>query len=60
MPSKYIRDAVMVCSEAVAEVFWRNGLDMVSGETILLPEDFARSKSFDKVNEHVLLIKELT
>ncbi len=44
LPSKYIRDDLMICSEAVAEVFWRNGLMILPQDKIPLPSDFASSK----------------
>ena len=40
LPLKYQRNPYMVCSEAVAEAFWRAGLNVVSQEVEPLPGDF--------------------
>jgi len=50
IPSQYHRDAAMICSEAVAEVFWRNEIDVlpqVPRTMIVLPGDFVKSSLFD-------------
>mgnify|MGYP001606919027 CR=1 FL=1 len=38
---KYKRDRRMICSEAVAEVFWRNGMLILPKNIIPVPADFA-------------------
>jgi len=43
LPVKYHRDIFFICSEAVAEVFWRNGISVISQDEIPLPGDFAKS-----------------
>lgn len=40
LPLKYQRNPIMVCSEAVAEPFWRAGLNVVSLDVEPLPGDF--------------------
>ena len=40
LPLKYQRNPFMVCSEAVAEVFWRAGLNVVPQDVEPLPGDF--------------------
>ncbi len=43
IPTQYHRDAAMICSEAVAEVFWRAGIDVLPKDIVPLPGDFAKS-----------------
>jgi len=43
IPLKYHRDALMICSEAVAELFWRNNLDILPRDRVPLPADFIES-----------------
>ncbi len=40
LPLKYQRDSFMVCSEAVAEVFWRANLQVLPQDVVPLPGDF--------------------
>lgn len=40
LPLKYHRDPFMVCSEAVAEPFWRTGIPVLKKEHVPLPGDF--------------------
>lgn len=40
IPIKYHRDPYMVCSEAVAEPFWRVNLEVLSKNIVPLPGDF--------------------
>jgi hypothetical protein len=43
LPVKYHRDIFLICSEAVAEVFWRNEVEVVPKDVVPLPYDFALS-----------------
>lgn len=43
LPVKYHRDIFMICSEAVAEVFWRNEVEVVPKDVVPLPGDFSLS-----------------
>jgi len=38
---KYKRDPKMICSEAVAEFFWRSGIDVLPQDIVPIPADFA-------------------
>ena len=40
MPSRYIRDNMMICSEACAEPFWRRNILILPKTIIPLPSDF--------------------
>jgi hypothetical protein len=40
LPLKYHRDPFMVCSEAVAEPFWRANLEVLPRDVVPLPGDF--------------------
>jgi len=55
LPIKYHRDIFMICSEAVAEVFWRNGIDVISQEVVPLPGDFAESLILKYVGQGKLM-----
>lgn len=44
IPLQYHRDASMICSEAVAEVFWQNMLKILPRNVVPLPSDFATSR----------------
>jgi len=43
IPDDYRRDAMVICSEVIAEVFWRADLDILPETTVPLPDDFADS-----------------
>jgi hypothetical protein len=45
----------MICSEAVAEAFWRAGIDILPQDVIPLPGDFVESLILDPVYEGRLL-----
>jgi hypothetical protein len=51
IPSQYHRDDAMICSEAVAEAFWRAGIDILPQDVIPLPGDFVKSLILDPVYE---------
>jgi len=51
LPMKYHRDIFLMCSEAVAEVFWRNGIMVIPDDEIPLPGDFAISSYLWYVDE---------
>ena len=42
---QYKRDPKMICSEAVAEIFWRNKLDVLPTDLTPIPADFADDSS---------------
>lgn len=43
IPSVYVRDQMMICSEAIAEIFWRSGFDILPKDIVPLPDDFKGS-----------------
>lgn len=44
IPVKYHRDIMMICSELVAEIYWRAGIDIFTDKNnVLLPGDFEDS-----------------
>jgi hypothetical protein len=43
IPVKYHRDVMVICSEAVAEVFWRSDVKVLPEDTVPLPGDFESS-----------------
>jgi hypothetical protein len=43
IPVKYHRDPMMICSEAVAECFWRAGIEVLPKDVVPLPGDFEES-----------------
>ena len=45
----YVNDKQFICSEAVAECFYRNGYEIVPSNVIPLPEDFVYSDMVDKL-----------
>lgn len=55
LPLKYHRNPYMICSEAVAEVFWRSGIDVLPQSVLPLPGDFVLKSRF-LVNEGQHLI----
>lgn len=55
IPLKYHRDPMMICSEAVAECFWRAGIEVLPKDIAPLPGDFAESLILDPVHEGRLL-----
>ena len=55
IPVKYHRDPMMICSEAVAEVFWRAGIEVLSKDIVPLPIDFETSPILEPVYEGRLL-----
>jgi hypothetical protein len=54
LPLKYHRNNLMICSEAVAETFWRNELDIIPKDIVPLPADFLDSPILDYVGEGIL------
>jgi hypothetical protein len=54
-PPKYKRDKFMICSEAVAEVFWRNDIEIVPKNVVPLPGDFAISPFLRYVGQGKLM-----
>jgi hypothetical protein len=56
IPLKYHRDAAMVCSEFVAEIFWRVGICVLSQDVVPLPGDFETSSFLKPVAEGRLLV----
>jgi len=55
LPLKYHRDIFMICSEAVAEVFWRNDIQVIPDDLIPLPGDFALSPILQYVGQGKLM-----
>lgn len=55
IPVKYHRDIFMICSEAVAEVFWRNGFEVLPEDTVPLPVDFVLSPVLQYVGQGKLI-----
>jgi len=55
IPSLYYRDDQMICSEAVAECYWRVGIDILPQDIVPLPGDFVESLILDPVYEGRLL-----
>jgi hypothetical protein len=43
IPLQYHRDDAMICSEAVAEAFWKAGINVLPQDVIPLPSDFIMS-----------------
>jgi hypothetical protein len=52
---KYRRDGHYICSEAVAEAFWRNGIEVVCENEIPLPSDFVKTCTLEYMYEGYLL-----
>jgi len=50
-PLKYQRNFAMVCSECIAEVFWRSGIEILPKNVVPFPGDFVSSPLLDKVWE---------
>ncbi len=59
IPLKYHRDKFMICSEAVAEAFWRASLDILPEDVIPMPADFIESLGLTIIWEGVLSSSEL-
>ena len=55
IPSQYVRDAMMICSEATAEPFWRNGFEVLPQDIIPLPTDYFTSPILEYAHEGKLL-----
>jgi hypothetical protein len=55
LPVKYHRDIFMICSEAIAEVFWRNDIEIVPKDMVPLPGDFALSPLLQYVGQGKLM-----
>lgn len=51
IPPRYIRDQMMICSEAIAEIFWRSGFDVLPKNIVPLPADFLHSLLLSPVAE---------
>jgi hypothetical protein len=56
IPVKYHRDRLMICSEAVAECFWRAGIEVLPEDIVPLPGDFVESLALDPVCQGRLLV----
>ena len=48
---KYQRDPLMICSEAVAETYWRASLPILPRDVVPLPGDFITSPLLERVAE---------
>jgi hypothetical protein len=55
IPPKYHRDPAMICSEAVAECYWRAGIEVLPEDVVPLPGDFLTSLIFDIAGEGRIL-----
>jgi hypothetical protein len=55
IPLKYHRDPTMICSELVAELFWRAELEVLPQDVIPLPGDFEGSPLLEVMWEGRLL-----
>lgn len=55
LPVKYHRDVFMICSEAVAEVFWRLDIDVLPRDIVPLPIDFVLSPVLRPMHKGILL-----
>ena len=55
IPVMYHRDPMMICSEAVAEVFWRAGIEVLPKDVVPLPTDFETSPILEVVGEGRLM-----
>lgn len=55
IPLKYHRDPMMICSELVAELFWRAGIEVLPQDIIPLPGDFAESPLLEILYEGRLM-----
>lgn len=55
IPSHYVRDDMMICSEACAEPFWRLGIAVLPRTIIPLPGDFFYSPFLERAYEGKLL-----
>ena len=49
IPLKYQRDEKQICSEAVAEVFWRTEMNILPQDIAPLPGDFVESSLLEQV-----------
>ena len=56
IPSQYVRDAMMICSEATAEPFWRNSIDILPRDVIPIPTDYFTSPILKYAYEGRLLL----
>jgi len=56
IPLKYHRDAAMICSELVAEIFWRASINILPKNIVPLPGDFEFSQFLKPVAEGRLLV----
>jgi hypothetical protein len=59
LPLKYQRNGYMICSEAVAEPFWRASLNVVPLDIEPLPGDFVLKSKY-LINKGTCLISECT
>lgn len=55
IPLKYHRDQFMICSEAIAEVFWRNDIEVVAYHKVPIPGDFIDSRYLEYAYEGKLI-----
>ena len=51
IPVKYHRDVMVICSEAVAEVYWRAEIPVLPRDVVPLPGDFETSSVLERVAE---------
>ena len=59
IPLKYHREVHMICSEAVAEVFWRVNMKVLPMDIVPLPGDFINSPILDRVWEGPLSLQNI-
>ena len=55
LPLIYHRDIFMICSEAVAEVFWRNDVEVIPQDVIPLPGDFFEGQGLQYIGKGKLM-----
>ena len=55
IPPKYVRDGKVICSELVAEAFWRAGIEVLPRDKVPLPTDFETSTFLEPVYEGRIL-----
>jgi len=49
IPPKYVRDQMVICSEAIAEIFWRSGIDILPKDIVPMPDDFEKGLTLTPV-----------
>jgi len=51
IPPQYQRDSAMICSELVAEIYWRSGFEVLPRDVVPLPGDFESSPILQDMGE---------